>query len=74
VSFSRSYTFKDNGLGLIWDFCIEEMVESNTDEREWAMGFQTEVTNVLRITKFQRRYFIGQAMDFNCLSWVVQLL
>ena len=29
VSFSRSYTFKDNGPGLVWDSLSQEMVESD---------------------------------------------
>jgi hypothetical protein len=34
VSFARSYAFKDNGPGLVWDSIIQEMVEPNTDERD----------------------------------------
>jgi hypothetical protein len=39
VSFARSYAFKDNGPGLVWDSTTQEMVEPNVDEREGAMGF-----------------------------------
>jgi hypothetical protein len=46
VSFARSYAFKDNGPGLVWDSTIQEMVEPNADERERAMGFPTDTTNV----------------------------
>jgi hypothetical protein len=46
VSFSRSYAFKDNGPGLVWDSITQEMVEHNADERERAMGFPTGTTNV----------------------------
>jgi hypothetical protein len=33
VSFARSYAFKDNGPGLVWDSTTQEMVEPNADER-----------------------------------------
>jgi hypothetical protein len=44
VSFARSYAFKDNGPGLVWDSITQEMVESNADECERAMGFPTSTT------------------------------
>jgi hypothetical protein len=38
VSFARSYAFKDNGPGLVWDSTTQEMVEPNANERRepWA--------------------------------------
>jgi hypothetical protein len=74
VSFARSYAFKDNGPGLVWDSIIQEMVEPNIDERERAMGFPTGTTNVHGISEQQRRFLLGQAMDLNCLTWVVSLV
>jgi hypothetical protein len=74
VSFARSYAFKDNGPGLIWDSITQEMVEPNADERERAMGFPTSTTNVHGISEQQRRFLLGQAMDLNCLTWVVSLV
>jgi hypothetical protein len=74
VSFARSYAFKDNGLGLVWDSITQEMVEPNTDECERAMGFSTGTTNVHGISEQQRRFLLGQAMDLNCLTWVVSLV
>ena len=50
------------------------MVEPNADERERAMGFPTGTTNVPGISEQQRRYLLGQAMDLNCLTWIVSLL
>jgi hypothetical protein len=44
VSFAHSYAFKDNGPGLVWDSTTQEMVESNVDEHERAMGFPTGTT------------------------------
>jgi hypothetical protein len=74
VSFARSYAFKDNGPGLVWDSITQEMVEQNADERERAMGFSTGTTNVHDISEQQRRFLLGQAMDLNCLTWVVFLV
>jgi hypothetical protein len=50
------------------------MVESNEDERERAMGFPTSTTNVHGISEQQRRFLLGQAMDLNCLTWIVSLV
>jgi hypothetical protein len=74
VSFARSYAFKDNGMGFILDSITQEMVEPNADERERAMGFPTGTTNVHGISEQQRRFLLGQAMDLNCLTWVVSLV
>jgi hypothetical protein len=74
VSFARSYAFKDNGPRLVWDSTRQEMVEPNVDERERAMGFPTSTTNVHGISEQQRRFLLDQAMDLNCLTWVVSLV
>jgi hypothetical protein len=74
MSYAKSYAFKDNGPGLIWDATLEEMVEPNADERERAMGFQTGTTHVHDISEFQRRALIGQAMNLNCLTWIMSLI
>jgi hypothetical protein len=74
VSFAHSYAFKDNGPGLVWDSITQEMVEPNADERERAMGFPTGTTNVHGMSEQQRRFLLGQAMDLNCLTWVVSLV
>jgi hypothetical protein len=74
VSYARSYAFKDNGPGLVWDSITQEMVEPNADERERAMGFPTGTTNVHGISEQQRRFLLGQAMDLNCLIWAVSLV
>jgi hypothetical protein len=53
VSFARSYAFKDNRPGLVWDSTTQEMVEPNADERERAMGFPTGTTNILGLSEHQ---------------------
>jgi len=48
-------------------------VEPNVDERESAIGFPTGVTSVPSIFKASHRQVLGQAMDMNCLTWIVSL-
>jgi hypothetical protein len=74
VSFARLYAFKNSGPGLVWDSTTQEMVEPNADERERAMGFPTGTTNVSGLSEHQRRFLLGQAMDVNCLTWIVSLV
>jgi hypothetical protein len=56
VSFARSYAFKDNGPGLVWDSTTQEMVEPNADEHERAMGFPMGTTRMPGISKQQRQF------------------
>jgi hypothetical protein len=74
VSFARSYAFKDYGPGLVWDSTTQEMVEPNADERKRAMGFSMGTTNIPYLSEHQRRFLLGQAMDVNCLTWIVSLV
>jgi hypothetical protein len=74
VSFACSYAFKDNGSGLVWDSITQEMVESNVDERERAIGFPTGTTNVHGISEQQWRFLLDQAKDLNCLTLVNSLV
>ncbi len=48
-------------------------MEPNVDERERAMGFPTRVTLVPSIYEASCRHVLGQAMDLNCLTWIVSL-
>ncbi len=48
-------------------------MEPNADERERAMGFPRGVTSVPSIFEASRRQVLGQAMDLNCLTWIVKL-
>jgi hypothetical protein len=74
VSFARSYAFKDNGPGLVWDSTTQEMVEPNANEHERAMGFSTGATQVPSILEQQRRFLLGHTMDLNCLTWTMSLV
>jgi hypothetical protein len=37
------------------------------------MGFPTGVTSVPSIFEASRRQVLGQAMDLNCLTWIISL-
>jgi hypothetical protein len=50
------------------------MMEPNADERERAMGFSTGTTNVLGLLEHQQQFLLGQAIDVNCLIWIVSLV
>jgi hypothetical protein len=50
------------------------MVEPNADERERAMGFPMGTTNIPGLSKHQRRFLLDQAMDVNCMTWIVSLV
>ncbi len=48
-------------------------MEPNADERERAMGFPTRMTFVPSIFEASRQQMLSQAMDLNCLTWIVSL-
>jgi len=73
VSFPASHAYREGGPRLVWDTCLQQLVEPNADERERAMGFLTEMTFIPSISKASRRQVLGQAMDLNCLTWIVSL-
>ncbi len=73
VSFLASHAYREGGPGLVWDTCLQWLVEPNVNEREHAMGFPIGVTSVPSIFEASRRQVLGQAMDLNCLTWTVSL-
>jgi hypothetical protein len=73
VSFPTSHAYREGGPRLVWDTCSQQLVEPNADEREHAMGFPTKVTSVPSIYEASRRQVLGQAMDLNCLTWIISL-
>ncbi len=73
VSFPASHAYREGGFRLIWDTCSQRLVEPNTEEREHAMGFPIGVTSIPSISEASRRQVLGQAMDLNCLTWIVSL-
>jgi len=73
VSFPASHAYREGGARLVWDTCSQWLVEPNAEERERAMGFPTGVTSVPSISEASCRQVLGQAMDLNCLTWIVSL-
>lgn len=57
----------------MWDVALRQLVEPTADERERAMGFVTGTTTVPSVSETSRRQVLGQAMDLNCLTWIVSL-
>jgi hypothetical protein len=51
VSFLASHAYREGGPKLVWDTCLQWLVEPNADERERAMGFPIGVTSVPSISK-----------------------
>ncbi len=74
VSFPTSHAYREGGLGLVWDTCLQQLVEPNTNERERAMGFPTGMTFVPSIFEASRRQVSNQTMDLNCLTWIVDAI
>ncbi len=58
---------------MIWDSSTQRLEEPNADERERAMGFMTGVTVAPSVSELARRQVLGQAMDLNCLTWILSL-
>ncbi|CAK9224333.1 unnamed protein product [Sphagnum troendelagicum] len=74
VSFPASHAYREGGPGLVWDTCLQQLVEPNANERECAMGFPTRMTFVPSISEASRWQVLGQAMDLNCLTWILALV
>ncbi len=73
VSFPMSHAYREGGPRLVWDICLQRLVEPNADEKEHVMGFPTKVTSVPSISEVSCQQVLGQAMDLNCLTWFVSL-
>ncbi len=73
VNFPTSHAYREGGHGLVWDTCSQRLVEPNVDEKKRAMGFSTIVTLVPSTSKASHRQVLGQVMDLNCLTWIVNL-
>ncbi|BBN20292.1 hypothetical protein Mp_8g17980 [Marchantia polymorpha subsp. ruderalis] len=73
VNYPASHAYRDGGPGLLWDSTLHQLVEPNADERERAMGFFTGVTAASSVSEASRRQVLDQAMDLNCLTWIVSL-
>ena len=73
MSYPASHAYREGGPGLVWDHQQQQLVEPNANEQERAMGFPTGTTALGTLTEEARRQVLGQAMDLNCLTWIVSL-
>ncbi|OAE24016.1 hypothetical protein AXG93_4079s1050 [Marchantia polymorpha subsp. ruderalis] len=73
VNYPASHAYRDGGPGLLWDSTLHQLVEPNADERERAMEFMTGVTAASSVSEASRRKVLGQAMDLNCLTWILEI-
>ena len=71
VTYPGSYAFRTRGPGMVWDSSSQTHEEPNADEQEFAMGFLTGTTVAHGLTKGQRHFLLGQAMDLNTLVWCI---
>jgi hypothetical protein len=55
VSFPTSHAYKEGGPGLVWDTCLQRLVDPNANEREHVMGFPIGVTSVPSISEVSRQ-------------------
>ncbi|KAG6558052.1 hypothetical protein Mapa_000232 [Marchantia paleacea] len=73
LSYPASHAYKEGGPRLAWDSHLQRLVEPNAEERKRAMGFCTSTKAVPTLSEASRRQVLGQAMDLNCLTWIVSL-
>ncbi len=45
--------------------------EPSPEERERAMGFQTNTTSHTKVTRLERNALLGRGMDLNSLTWLL---
>jgi hypothetical protein len=74
LNFPTFHAFKDGGLRMIWNFHSSNMEKSNVDEEEQAMGFRIGTTTMQGICKGTHKQILRQVMDFNCLTWILNLI
>jgi hypothetical protein len=73
VNFPTSHAYREGGPRFVWDTCSQRLVEPNANEKECAIRFPIGVTSIPSIFEASRRQVLGQAMDMNCLTWIVSL-
>jgi len=45
--------------------------EPSLEERERAMGFQTDTTSHTKVTKLEHNALLGKSMDLNYITWLL---
>jgi len=59
---------------MISDSHSSNMEEPNADEKEWAMGFHTNITTMQGISKGTCRQILGQVLDLNYFTWIFNFI
>ena len=72
VSTPGSYAFRPGKAGSIYDDLLEAWTEPLAVERERALGFLPNTTN-MGISEAQRRQLLGRCMDINAVTGLVAI-
>ena len=71
MSHPGSLAFRACRPGMIWYANFQTHEEPTRNQRELAMSFFIGTTTAYELTEGQRRFLLGQAIDFNILVWIV---
>ena len=67
MTFPQSFNFRGQGLGMVWDAHTKIHTEPLVDKRKRAMEFHIGTTVVPGLSKGQRCFVLGQAMDLHTM-------
>ena len=68
MSFPNSYRFRDGNQGEVLDVATDTWTAPTVNERERAMGFETDTTAAPGVSQAQRMAMIGRAFDVRAVS------
>jgi len=71
VSLPGAHAFQGDGPGLVYHHASATWDEPSLEERERAMGFQTDTTSHTKVTRLERNALLGRGMDLNSLRWLL---
>jgi len=70
VFFLGAHAFQGDGPGLVYHHALTIWDEPNPEERERAMGFQTDITSHTKVIRLKRNVLLGRGMDMNSFTWL----
>ncbi|KAK3286681.1 hypothetical protein CYMTET_5777 [Cymbomonas tetramitiformis] len=68
MSFPNSYRFRDGNQGEVLDVATDTWTAPTVNERERAMGFETDTAAAPGVSQAQRMAMIGRAFDVRAVS------
>jgi hypothetical protein len=71
VSFPGAHTFQGDGRSLVYRHASITWDEPSLEERERAMGIQTNIINHTKVTRLEHNALLGRSMDLNSLTWLL---